>query len=85
MLFRSLADALVVLAYERVRKNGAWLDDSARAFFARAAFALADYYESKGLDRQARKVLRHVSKSDVPAADEARKRIARLEAKGRVL
>ena len=73
----------VVLAYERARANGAWLDDSARAFFARAAFALADYYESKGLDRQARKVLRHVSKSDVPAADEARKRIARLEAKGR--
>ena len=73
----------VVLAYERARENGAWLDDSARAFFARAAFALADYYESKGLDRQARKVLRHVSKSDVPAADEARKRIARLEAKGR--
>ena len=75
----------VVLAYERARASGAWLDDSARAFFARAAFALADYYESKGLDRQARKVLRHVSKSDVPAADEARKRIARLEAKGRVL
>ena len=73
----------VVLAYERARASGAWLDDSARAFFARAAFALADYYESKGLDRQARKVLRHVSKSDVPAADEARKRIARLEAKGR--
>ncbi len=75
----------VVLAYERARENGAWLDDSARAFFARAAFALADHYESKGLDRQARRVLRHVAKSDVPAADEARKRIARLEAKGRVL
>ena len=52
---------------------------------SRAAFALADIFEAKGQDKQARQVLRHVSKSDVPAADEARKRIRRLEEKGRIL
>ena len=72
----------VVLAYDNGRRNGEWFDDSARAFFARAAFALADHYEAKGLDRQAWRVLLHVARSDVPAADEARKRIARLEGKG---
>lgn len=75
----------VVLAYDNGRRNGEWFDDSARAFFARAAFALADHYEAKGLDRQARRVLLHVARSDVPAADEARKRIERLEGKGRIL
>ena len=75
----------VVLAYEHARRKGEWFDDSARAFFARAAFALADHYEAKGLDRQARRVLQHVARSDVPAADEARKRIDRLETKGRIL
>ena len=75
----------VVLAYDNARRNGEWFDDSARAFFARAAFALADHYETTGQDRQARRVLQHVARSDVPAADEARKRIERLEAKGRIL
>ena len=75
----------VVLAYDNARRKGEWFDDSARAFFARAAFALADHYEAKGMDRQARRVLLHVARSDVPAADEARKRIAQLEAKGRIL
>ena len=51
----------------------------------RAAFALADHYESKGNDVQARNILKSVAESDVPAADEARKRIERLKEKGRVL
>ena len=75
----------VVLFYDQGCRNGEWFDDSARAYFARAAFALADHYETKGLDRQARRVLSHVAQSDVPAADEARKRIDRLEGKGRML
>ena len=75
----------VVMAYEQARRKGEWFDDSARAFFARAAFALADHYEAKGLDRQALRILQHVARSDVPAADEARKRIDRLETKGRIL
>jgi endonuclease I len=75
----------VVLAYYNGSHRGEWFDDSARAFFARAAFALADHHEAKGVDRQERRVLRSVARSDVPAADEARKRIERIEEKGRFL
>lgn len=77
--------AEVVIAFENKMKAGEWFDDSARAFFARAAFTLADHYESKGDYVQVKSVLKRVVDSKVPAADEARKRIARLEAKGRVL
>ena len=73
----------VVLEYMRAAEAGKeLLDDSARTFFARAAFALADRYESQGLRRQAVNILKHVAKSGVPAADEARKRIARIKTKG---
>lgn len=76
----------VVLAYrnatdsERIR-----FDDEARAAFVRAAFRLADEYESRGRDQQAMSVLELVVRSDVPAADEARKRIERIQTKGKFL
>ena len=75
----------VVLAYRDARAKGAWFDDTGRTFFARAAFALADYYESRGDDAQAARVLRQVVSAGVPAADEAVRRIGRLNAKGRLL
>ena len=72
----------VVLAYRTFRSRGERLDDNARAAFSRAAFRLADEYESRGRDYQAIHVLELVATSDVPAAGEAEKRIARISMKG---
>lgn len=58
-----------------------WFDGNARAFFARAAFILADYYESRGEARQAVRMLEYLVAARVPSADEARRRIARLKGK----
>lgn len=77
--------AKVVLAYRDGRANGVRYDDEARAAFSRAAFRLADEYESRGKDFQAVRVLELVATSDVPAADEAEKRINRIERKGKLL
>lgn len=75
----------VVQAYRDGRLRGEHFDDDARAAFSRAAFLLADDCESRGLDRQALGILELVTRSDVPAADEARRRIERINAKGRFL
>ena len=74
--------AQVVLFYRNGRMRGEWFDDEARAAFSRAAFQLADEYEIRGKDTQALNVLRLVAASDVPAAEEARKRSRRLLGKG---
>jgi hypothetical protein len=58
-----------------------WFDGDARAFFTRAVFILADYYESRGEVRPAIRVLDYLVKTGVPAAREARQRIQRLEEK----
>ena len=58
------------------------LDGTARAFFARAAFSLADYYEARGESRQAARVLDYLVAARVPSADEAKRRIQRLKEKG---
>lgn len=75
----------VVIAYRAGRKNGFRYDDTAKADFARAAFRLAEEYESRGRDKQAVSVLKLVSKSDVPAAAEAARRIDRIKRKGKFL
>jgi len=74
--------AHVVLAYAEGRAAGAWYDDAARAFFARAAFALADGYETRGETAQAVNVLQRVVNADTRAADEAARRIRNLKKKG---
>ena len=82
--------AHVVLAYwNGVRPDGGadaarrvWFDGAARAFFARAAFSLADYYEARGESRQAARVLGYLVAARVPSADEAKRRIRRLKEKG---
>lgn len=75
----------VVLVYREGREKGERFDDEARVVFSRAAFRLADEYESRGRDVQALNILELVADSDVPAAEEAAKRIERLSKKGRFL
>lgn len=75
----------VVLAYRDGRARGVRYDDEARAAFSRAAFRLADEFESRGRDYQAVHVLELVATSDVPAAAEAQKRIDRIKRKGNFL
>ena len=75
----------VVLAYRDARLSGLRLSEAARTAFSRAALRLADEYESRGKDRQATRILKLVVESDVPAADEAAKRIQRLSNKGKML
>ena len=75
----------VVLAYRENRLANVRLTEEARAAFSRAAFRLADEYESRGRDRQAVSVLNLVVYSDVPAAEEAAKRVGRIKNKGRML
>lgn len=75
----------VVLAYRDGRLKGLKYDDDAKAAFSRAAFRLADEYESRGRALQAANILELVEKSDVPAAVEARRRIERIKMKGNFL
>ena len=75
----------VVLAYREGRLAGGHFTDEARAAFSKAAFRLADEYESRGQDLQSIDVLELVAESDVPAADEAARRIDRMRSKGRFL
>ena len=75
----------VILAYRLARTQGVRLDDEARATFSRAAFRLADEFESRGRDYQAVHVLELVVASDVPASVEAAKRIERIKRKGNFL
>lgn len=72
----------VVLEYRKGRLAGKRFSDEARAVFSRAAFTLADAYEARGRDSQARRILKLVAQSDVPAAKEARRRIKKISAKG---
>lgn len=75
----------VVVAYRDGRARGERFDDDARAAFSRAAFRLADEFESRGREEQAVGVLRLVAASDVPAAEEATRRLERISKKGRFL
>ena len=75
----------VVLAYREGRLRNERLNDEARAAFSRAGLRLADEFESRGKDRQAMNVLALLADSDVPAAEEARKRMSRISNSGRFL
>lgn len=77
--------AQVVLAYREARLAGGHFTDEARAAFSKAAFRLADEYEGRGQERPALGVLELVADSDVPAADEAARRIEKMKNKGRFL
>ncbi|MBR1920642.1 MAG: tetratricopeptide repeat protein, partial [Kiritimatiellae bacterium] len=75
----------VVLTYRDGRARGLKFDDESRAAFSRAAFRLADEFESRGRRYQAVHVLELVAASGVPAAAEAEKRIHRIQRKGNFL
>ena len=75
----------VILAYREGRAKGVRFDDEARAVFSRAAFRLAEEFESRGETFQAVQILDLVVKSDVPAAAEAARRIERIRKKGNIL
>lgn len=75
----------VVLAYREGRLRGEHFNDEARAAFSRAGLRLADEFESRGKDRQAMNILSLLSESDVPAAEEAKKRMSRISNSGRFL
>ena len=77
--------AQVVVPYRDGRAKGESFDDDARAAFSRAAFRLADEFESRGREEQAVGVLWLVAASDVPAAEEAARRLERISRKGRFL
>lgn len=72
----------VVLPYRAGRERRVHYDEDAMAVFSRAAFRLADEYESSGKDVQAIDVLELLSESDVPASAEAARRIKRISSKG---
>ena len=74
----------VVLAYAEATTKDAFFGTPARTFFARAAFALADYLGGAGNTAAAKHVLERVIAADVPAAEEARRRLAALKGKGGV-
>ena len=75
----------VVIAFRDGRSDGIRYDEDAVASFSRAAFRLAEEYESRGSDAQAVNVLRIVASSAVPASVEAEKRIERIHRKGQIL
>ena len=75
----------VVVVYRSGRLRGERFSDEARAVFSRAAFRLVDEYEGRGQDAQALHVLDLVAASDVPAAEEAKRRIEKISNNGRFL
>lgn len=72
----------VLVAYRNGRLAGERYSDDARAAFSRAGFTLADWYEGRGHDHQALRILELIAESDVPAAKEARRRIGKISTKG---
>lgn len=72
----------VVLAYSEGCAKGMLFGEVARTFFVRAAFALADHYDSEGNANAAIAMLERVADADVPASREAQRRIAALKRKG---
>ena len=72
----------VVLAYSEETSKGALLGAPARTFFSRAAFSVADYHAAAGDVKAVRKMLGRIVASDVPAADEARRRLDEMNSRG---
>ena len=72
----------VVLAYSAGLAKGILFGAPARTFFARAAFSHADYDLAAGDLKSAASILKRVAEADVPASDEARRRLAELQKGG---
>lgn len=72
----------VVLAYSEGVASDIVFSVASRAFFARSAFMLADYYEAGGNFHAAKEILDKVVAAGLPVAEEVRKRLAELKQKG---
>ena len=72
----------VMEPYRRGLERGQIFDDEATAAFSKAAFRLADAYESRGLGFQALRILEDVVACSVPSSAEAGRRIEKLKRKG---
>jgi len=72
----------VVLSYLAGLAKGVLFGSPTQTFFARAAFAHADYDVAVGNVDSAIQILEKVSAAEIPASEEARRRIAELQAKG---
>ena len=72
----------VVLAYSAGLAKGILFGAPARTFFARAAFSHADYDRAVGDIKSAVSILKRVVAADVPASDEARRRLAEFQKGG---
>lgn len=70
----------VVVRYLDEMKRGIMHTERSKVWFTRAAFSAADILESRGDWRRLVNVLGRVDQAGVPAADEARDRIARVRA-----
>jgi tetratricopeptide (TPR) repeat protein len=73
----------VVLAYQAGVNRGVLYGTPARTFFSRAAFALAEYLGGAGDWEGAVNVLERVRAAEVPASEEAARRIEELKKGGR--
>jgi hypothetical protein len=74
----------VVLAYSEETVKGVFFGAPTRTFFSRAAFSLADYHAAAGDTSTVRKMLERIIEADVPSANEAKRRLDELSAKGSV-
>ena len=72
----------VVLPYSAGVNRGTFFAATSRTFFARAAFALADYHASAGDVKAALNVLGRVVAANIPASEEAQRKISDLKTKG---
>ena len=72
----------VVLAYSEGVSSGKFFAETTRTFFARCAFALADYYAAAGDMKATLSVLGRVVSANIPASGEAQRKIADIKAKG---
>lgn len=73
----------VVLAYQDGVNRGVLYGTPSRTFFSRAAFALVDYLASAGDMKGAVKVLERVRDAEVPASEEASRRLEEFRKGGR--
>lgn len=72
----------VVLLYQQGKERGEQFGDESRGAFSRSAFRMAEIFQDRGRVQQAIAILKIVASSEVPASEEAAKRISELYKKG---
>jgi hypothetical protein len=72
--------AKVVLRFLQSRERGVPVTESAKTWFTRAAFTLADIFETRKEWRQAVSILERVTAAGIPVPEETRERIRKIRA-----